>query len=82
MTSQVSSKKKYQHFEHVHTLVAGERPLASSEWTQFWPTNSHVHNQGTIIVLTLYLVHFKVQARSQKVTIISKSQKGHATLIS
>ena len=33
-------------------------------------------------VLTLYLVYFKVKARSQKVTRIFKSQIGHATHVS
>ena len=62
--------------------VVGWWPLASSELTQFRSSYSQLHTEGTTRVLTLYLVHFKVKARSQNVTIIFKSQIDHATHVS
>ena len=83
MTSQVRSKYKISTFGTC-SHVGGWRPLASSEWTQFFPSYSQLNIKGTITVLTLcfhYLVHFKIKSRSQKVTRISKPQIGHATHI-
>ena len=38
--------------------------------------------QVLLRILTMYLLHSKVKARSQKATIILKSQAGHATHVS
>ena len=81
MTSQVSSTWKISTFAAC-SHIGGWRLLDSSEWTQVWPSYSQLHTEGTIRVLTLYLVYLKVKARSQEVTIILKSQIGNATHVS
>ena len=74
-SKQISTLGKCSH-------VGSWPPLHSSEWTNFWPNHSQLHTEGTITVLTLYLVHLKAKARSQNVMSILKSQICHATYVS
>ena len=83
MTPQLRSKYKKISTFGTCSQVGGWRPLDSSEWTQFWPNYSQLHADVLpylLYLLTLYLVHLKVQVRSQKVTRILESLTGHETV--